>query len=46
MSRSRHGVADTGDDIHACAWLEIDDRPLENVTDFNSFRRTENGATA
>jgi hypothetical protein len=33
----RLGVAGTGDDIHAHAWLEIDGRPLEAVGGFAPF---------
>jgi Transglutaminase-like superfamily len=42
----RLGVAGTGDTIHAHAWVEIDDRPLENVTGFNRFQRTPTDTTA
>jgi hypothetical protein len=39
----RIGVAGTGDDIHAHAWLEIDDRPLEAVGAFKPFENTPTG---
>jgi hypothetical protein len=34
----RLGVAGTGDDIRAHAWLEIDGRPLEAVDDYTPFQ--------
>ena len=36
----RLGVAGSGDTVHAHAWLEIDDRPLEEVTAFKPFQTT------
>jgi hypothetical protein len=36
----RLGVAGTGADLVAHAWLEIDDRPLENVEGLLVFQRT------
>ena len=36
----RLGVAGAGDTLLAHAWLEIDGRPLEPVTQFNAFQRT------
>jgi transglutaminase superfamily protein len=35
----RLGVAGAGDTLLAHAWLEIDGRPLETVTQFNAFQR-------
>ena len=35
----RLGVAGVGDTLMAHAWLEIDDRPLETVTDYRLFQR-------
>jgi Transglutaminase-like superfamily len=35
----RIGLAGSGDAVLAHAWLEINDRPLEPVTDFNRFQR-------
>ena len=35
----RLGVGGAGDEIHAHAWLEIDDRPLEGVDSFSAFQR-------
>jgi hypothetical protein len=40
----RVGVAGTGDELHAHAWLEIDGRPLESVTEFSVFQRAPIGA--
>ena len=34
----RLGVAGTGDDVSAHAWLEIDDRPLENISGLGVFQ--------
>jgi Transglutaminase-like superfamily len=42
----RLGVAGAGDDLHAHAWLEIDDRALESVDGFTVFQRTPAGTTA
>jgi hypothetical protein len=39
----RLGVAGTGDDIHAHAWLEIDGRPLEAVGAFTPFEDSPPG---
>ena len=36
----RLGVAATGDELLAHAWLEIDGRPLEAVEHFARFERT------
>lgn len=41
----RLGVAGTGDDLHAHAWLEIDGRPLENVGAFDTFQNVSSGVT-
>lgn len=37
----RLGVAGSGDAILAHAWIEIDGRPLESVTEFDVFQRME-----
>jgi Transglutaminase-like superfamily len=42
----RLGVAGTGDTLVAHAWLEIDDRPLETVTDYKLFQSAPTEATA
>jgi Transglutaminase-like superfamily len=36
----RLGVGRAGDSLHAHAWLELDDRPLEHVGDFSLFHRS------
>jgi hypothetical protein len=36
----RLGLAGRGDDVLAHAWLEIDDRPLENISGLNVFQRS------
>ena len=41
----RLGVAGVGDTLMAHAWLEIDDRPLEAVTDYRLFQRAAIEAT-
>jgi hypothetical protein len=41
----RVGVAGTGEELHAHAWLEIDGRPLESVTEFSVFQRAPIGAS-
>ena len=41
----RLGVAGVGDTLMAHAWLEIDDRPLEPVTDYRLFQRAPIEAT-
>jgi Transglutaminase-like superfamily len=42
----RLGVAGSGDTLVAHAWLEIDDRPLETVTDYRLFQSAPTEATA
>jgi hypothetical protein len=42
----RLGVAGTGDEVFAHAWLEIDDRPLENVDGFGVFQHASARTTA
>lgn len=39
----RIGIAGTGGDIHAHAWLEIDGHPLEAVGAFSAFEHTSVG---
>lgn len=41
----RLGLAGTGDDLYAHAWLEIDCRPLENVESFDTFQNPSSGLT-
>jgi hypothetical protein len=41
----RLGVGGAGDAVFAHAWLEIDDRPLENVAGLGVFQVAATGAT-
>jgi hypothetical protein len=41
----RLGVGGAGDELFAHAWIEIDDRPLENVAGFGVFQVAATGAT-
>jgi len=39
----RIGMAGTGDDLYAHAWLEINEQPLENVRAFEPFQQPTTG---
>lgn len=42
----RIGFGGVGDEVHAHAWLELDGRPLEPVTEFTAFQQPATRASA